>query len=295
MESNRKAPLRPWKKGPARGKGGPQNATCEYRGVRQRTWGKWVAEIREPKKRTRLWLGSFATAEEAALAYDEAARRLYGPEAYLNLPHLRYTSSTLNSSLIIGKQSRFKWFTSKSLVSMLPSCGLLNINAQHNVHAIHQKLQEFKSNNTKLSSSLTTSPPSSSSSSSSSSSTACKSLMNEAATPPVVSIEKPQIDLREFLQQMGLMTENTTTTQDNSMEAAKGNSSQLQELELDRMTENGGDLTAEISGVEQSTFDWETLVEMRALEDHQVVVEDGVLHGYDMHDELGFPISIWDL
>ncbi|KAG0487256.1 hypothetical protein HPP92_009351 [Vanilla planifolia] len=79
-------PSRPWKKGPARGKGGPQNATCEYRGVRQRTWGKWVAEIREPKKRARIWLGSFATAEEAALAYDDAARRLYGPDAHLNLP-----------------------------------------------------------------------------------------------------------------------------------------------------------------------------------------------------------------
>ncbi|EFJ22448.1 hypothetical protein SELMODRAFT_38502, partial [Selaginella moellendorffii] len=74
------------KKGSMRGKGGPENASCTYRGVRQRTWGKWVAEIREPKKRSRLWLGSFATADEAARAYDEAAKRLYGPEAHLNLP-----------------------------------------------------------------------------------------------------------------------------------------------------------------------------------------------------------------
>ncbi|MBA0561846.1 hypothetical protein Golob_018642, partial [Gossypium lobatum] len=75
MDSYKRSPLKPWKKGPTRGKGGPQNASCQYRGVRQRTWGKWVAEIREPKKRTRLWLGSFATAEEAAMAYDDAARR----------------------------------------------------------------------------------------------------------------------------------------------------------------------------------------------------------------------------
>lgn len=59
---------------------------CEFRGVRQRTWGKWVAEIREPKKRARLWLGSFSTAQEAALAYDIAARKLYGAAAELNLP-----------------------------------------------------------------------------------------------------------------------------------------------------------------------------------------------------------------
>ncbi|GLJ45350.1 hypothetical protein SUGI_0954560 [Cryptomeria japonica] len=74
------------KKGCMKGKGGPENALCTFRGVRQRTWGKWVAEIREPNQGARLWLGTYATAEEAALAYDATARSLYGTCARLNLP-----------------------------------------------------------------------------------------------------------------------------------------------------------------------------------------------------------------
>ncbi|XP_058075584.1 dehydration-responsive element-binding protein 2F [Magnolia sinica] len=279
MENSTKPPFKPWKKGPPRGKGGPQNASCEYRGVRQRTWGKWVAEIREPKKRKRLWLGSYATAKEAAMAYDDAAIRLYGPDAYLNLPHLRSTFQSMN------KPQKFKWFPSQNFISMFPSCGLLNLNAQPSVHVIHQKLQEMKKNAV-LNRSSTSYHDSESHFLGMGSKTHFKNPVMKAeevdfsteklsGTPE----ERPHIDVKEFLQQLGLLKE---------VNVSQGSDASLPES----FWENDG-LTTEMEGFDPQSFDWDAL-DIWGPPDREGAESSG-LQVDDTNEDLSLPASLWDL
>ncbi|GFP89681.1 dehydration-responsive element-binding protein 2f [Phtheirospermum japonicum] len=209
------------------------------------------------------------------MAYDEAARRLYGPEAYLNLPHLRSNFNPLS------KSHKFKWFHSNNFSQILPTTGLLNLNAQPSVHVIHQRLQELKKTGILGQNSSSRDPKNSKNERAQLEIRETKEKESEVSSGKkvIASEDKPQIDLNEFLQQLGVLKRDDQPEKSKSL-------TELESLSSFKDDEDG------FRNYADKNFNWDTLSELAGGEAQ--IEEASTFHAYDSNEELIFSPSIWN-